>query len=178
MSAAATEELYRDNRADALALAPAPTRKWDPVAFRMEPGTQRSETERTAEAASWSHNLAGGRAGGSLAKDEPLPPPAQWGAALARTAVEVLLGVRPPQQLVRWLDEPVYRALSRRASLTARTVGLVKRPAVVKSAHATRLNEHTAEVAVVLQDGSRHRAAALRLECYHGRWLATALEIG
>ncbi|HZK05416.1 MAG TPA: Rv3235 family protein [Actinomycetaceae bacterium] len=149
------------------ALRPPPT--WDPVAFRMSGTTLRSAAERKAEAVSWTGNTGRG-----------LNPPEEWGAAVARTAIECLLGFRPVQQLVRWLDEPVYEALVRRVGLSMRE-GTGKGPRCitrVRSKHVQRVDEHTSEVSVVLHDGERCRCAALRLERYHGRWLVTALEIG
>ncbi len=144
------------------------TKTWDPVTFRMaSPTPSRAVEERDERTAGWT------------AGQRPLPEPAAWGAVVARTAIECLLGLRPVQQLSRWLDEPIYRALSRRAGLAARVLGPSRgRIASVRSQRAEWSDEHTVEVSTVLHDGQRCRAAALRLERYHGRWLVTALEIG
>lgn len=144
-----------------------PFREWDAVTFRIRNPPQRPAALRKSEARSWT---------GAAPE---LPPPAQWGAAITRAALEGLLGMRPVSELVRWLDEPIYQALSRRAGLAMRVLGPQRARLVrVRSANATLIDQHAAEVSVVLHDGTRHRAAALRLECYHGRWQVTALEIG
>lgn len=152
----------------ALVPEPAPVRAWDPIRFQMAtPPPLRAADERAAEARHWA------------GQEEPLPSPSRWGASIVRTAAECLLGIRPAVQLVRWLDEPVYEALARRADLATRVRGARRGTGVtIRSAHSLRLDDHAAEVSVVLHDGERCRAAALRLECYHGRWLVTALEIG
>ena len=145
-----------------------PARVFDPVTFRMA-GTpaQRNYAERLAESTSW------------RGANGDLPNPADRGALIARTAVECLLGLRPVQQLTRWLDEPVYDVLARKAGLTMRILGAARgQRAWIRGVHVQQPDEITAEVSVVLHDGRRCRAAALRLECFHGRWLVTALEIG
>ncbi|MDO5496110.1 MAG: Rv3235 family protein [bacterium] len=131
------------------------------------PASRRSFEQREAEAESWTR------------ASRPLPEPSDWGGAIARTAVESLLGLRPTQQLIRWIEEPLYQALARRAGLAVRVLGPARMRRVnVRSSHAEWVDEHTAEVVSVIFDGERCRAAALRLERFHGRWLVTALEIG
>lgn len=170
MSALPQSPSQRAHPAPPLAAAPqsVPLRSWDPISFRME--RIRTPEDRLAEAA------------GYATRECALPSPAHWGATIARSAIECLLGLRPHHQLLRWLDEPVYQALRRRVWLAEHLPQEDKtrppRTAYVRSAHAVRLNADTAEVSVVLHDGRRCRAAALRLERYHGRWLVTALEIG
>ncbi|MDX5400185.1 MAG: Rv3235 family protein, partial [Actinomycetes bacterium] len=103
----------------------------------------------------------------------------EWAAAIARSAVEALLGLRPANQLSRWLASPVFVALSRRAGLAGRAAE--PRPSAgvrVRSVRSEAIDEYTHEASVTLHDGTRFRAAAVRLEQYHGRWLVTALEIG
>lgn len=116
----------------------------------------------------------------SALDDTALPDPAQWAGALVRSAVEALLGLRPPAQLARWLTAELYDSLNRRASLAVRVLGrpAVARRALVRRVHVCELDPRTVEAAVVVHDGSRVRAAAVRLEVHRGRWRATALEIG
>ncbi|WP_127131817.1 Rv3235 family protein [Georgenia sp. SYP-B2076] len=111
---------------------------------------------------------------------EPLPDPAQWAGALVRSAVEALLGLRPPAQLARWLSAELYDSLNRRANLAVRVLGrpAVARRALVRRVHVCEVGPRAVEAAVVVHDGTRVRAAAVRLEVRRGRWQATALEIG
>lgn len=122
-----------------------------------------------------------------LAPDAPLPPavvpaedPAAWCGSIVRAAVEVLVGSRPTAQLGRWLTAELYDELSRRAGLAMRIKGRpgVRRQAVVRRVHVCRLSALAVEAAVVVHDGERVRAAAVRVEAHRGRWRATALEIG
>ncbi len=109
-----------------------------------------------------------------------LPPVAPWAATLARAAVEVLTGSRPTAQLARWLSADLYASLARRAGLGVRILG---RPdpalcARVRRVRCTEVRPGVHEAAVVVHDGVRIRAAAVRVETHRGRWRATALEIG
>lgn len=139
------------------------TPPWDRVRFRADVS-----------------GLAAGRVDPPPAELPELPPVAPWAGTLARAAVEVLTGSRPCAQLARWLTADLYEALVRRAGLAVRING---RPAQalcarVRRVRATEVRPGVHEVAVVVHDGVRVRAAALRVECRRGRWQATALEIG
>ena len=48
----------------------------------------------------------------------------------------------------------------------------------VRRVRVCRLSQLVAEASVVLDDGDRVRAAAIRLESHRGYWRATVLEIG
>ncbi len=109
-----------------------------------------------------------------------LPPVGPWAGTLVRAAVEVLTGSRPTAQLARWLSAELYESLARRAGLAVRILG---RPdpalcARVRRVRCTEVRPGVHEAAVVVHDGVRIRAAAVRVECHRGRWRATALEIG
>ncbi|UNX55828.1 Rv3235 family protein [Georgenia sp. TF02-10] len=125
---------------------------------------------------------AAGAAGApsTVTAEEPLPDPGRWAGALARSCVEVLLGVRPAAQLGRWLTADLYEALARRAGLAVRVLGrpVRTRPAIVRRVRVCEVAPGAVEAAVVLHDGERVRGAAVRLEVHRGRWRATALEIG
>ncbi|MGM0386852.1 MAG: Rv3235 family protein [Actinomycetota bacterium] len=148
-----------------------PAQEWDPVRFRAV-GTSQSKASAYERRAAEARPLAG-------AATPPLPEPRDWAAAVARMAAEALLGIRPANQLSRWLAGPVFVTLSRRAGLAERVAGPRRATGVqVRFVSSAAVDEFTHEASVTLHDGTRFRAAALRLEQYHGRWLVTALEIG
>ncbi len=120
---------------------------------------------------------------------QALPEPRRWAAQFVRAAVEVTAGIRPPSQLVRWTSEEVQATLARRATLAVRAARAAGRApvttprpvpcrVVVRSARACIPRDGVAEVSLVVSDGSRLRAVAVRLDGLDGRWRATALEIG
>ncbi|WP_324652622.1 Rv3235 family protein [Georgenia sp. H159] len=146
--------------APAPARGPDATRTWDRVRFSAETPAEAVDPSPS--------DLAG------------LPPVAPWAATLARAAVEVLTGSRPTAQLARWLSAELYESLARRAGLAVRVLG---RPdpalcARVRRVRCCEVRPGVHEAAVVVHDGVRIRAAAVRVECHRGRWRATALEIG
>jgi hypothetical protein len=114
------------------------------------------------------------------APDRPLPEPGLWAAQFVQAAVEVTMGLRPSNQLVRWADDEVRGLLTRRASLTGSQMsrGRACRREVVRSTRVSMPRAGVAEATVVLSDGTRARAVALRLEGLDGRWRVTALQLG
>lgn len=106
-----------------------------------------------------------------------LPDPMAWCGALVRTCVEVLLGARAPAQLARWLTADLYASLSKRAVVGQPPHGDARRVSIVK-VHTHPVDDAHYEASVVLHDGRRVRAAAIRIEVHRNRWRATALEIG
>jgi len=112
------------------------------------------------------------------------PDPSTDAPALARAialaVVEVLAGRRPVAQLARWLQPAVYERVRMRAELTVRVLGpaTAARPPVVRRARTYALEPHGLEASVVVDDGTRVRAVALRLEPRRGGWKTTALEVG
>ena len=157
---------------DAVPAAPQPRparlhelRPWDRIAFRA-PEAGSGERVPDAPPLVWPRPLL-----------QDLPDPATWCGTLVRTCVEVLLGTRPPAQLARWLTAELYEMLSHRAMAgiaqptTARRVRLLR-------VHTCAVDDTRHEASVVLHDGRRVRAAAIRIEVHRGRWRATALEIG
>ncbi len=108
-----------------------------------------------------------------------LPDPEPLCAGLVLAAVEVLTGARPAAQLVRWLTADVYAGLQRRAALALRVRGRRRTArAVVRHVRTSAPRDGVVEAAVVVWDGERVRAAALRLEGVDHRWRVTALEVG
>jgi Family of unknown function (DUF6459) len=108
-----------------------------------------------------------------------LPEPRQWAAQFVQAAVEVTTGLRPPSQLVRWTNDEVRTLLVRRAELARRTPGRTRQPrrGVVRSTRVCIPCAGVAEATVVISDGPRVRAVALRMEGTDGRWRVTALRI-
>lgn len=148
------------------ATAPVTTRErpWDRVRFTgvARPGAEDLEDERIDAATdSW-------------------PAADRLAGAVARHAVEALLGARSPAQLARWLAPALYEALSRRVGLAARLQGRPPRVShvTVRATSGSSPVPYAREVTVVLHHDGRSRAAAVRLETFRGRWRAVALEIG
>ncbi|HEX7105607.1 MAG TPA: Rv3235 family protein [Acidothermaceae bacterium] len=111
-----------------------------------------------------------------------LPEPKPWAGRLVQAIVEVMSGVRPVAQLVRWTTTDVYATMQRRIAHTelanhgargGRRLG-----AIVRSIHVDEPADGVAEVCAVVQQGARCRAVALRLEGFDGRWQCTVLQVG
>ncbi len=109
----------------------------------------------------------------------PLPDPTRLCCAVVQAAVEGLRGVRPLAQLTRWVTPEVYDRLALRARLVQdAATGPSAARAGIRRVRVCRLGDGAAEATVVVDDGRRVRAVALRVEEHRGRWRATALEIG
>jgi len=111
-----------------------------------------------------------------------LPEPKPWAGRFVQAIVEVMSGVRPVGQLVRWTTTDVYATMQRRIAHTelvnqgAR--GGRRAGAIVRSIHVDEPADGVAEVCAVVQQGARCRAVALRLEGFDGRWQCTVLQVG
>ena len=104
------------------------------------------------------------------------PEPGVWAAGLVQSVVEVLSGQRPLQQLLRWLELPIYDELGRRlrggrGGPGAPTPGL----RLVSSVHLCEPVDGVVEATVLLAGGFRAQAAAVRLEAVADRWRCTRL---
>jgi Family of unknown function (DUF6459) len=107
-----------------------------------------------------------------------LPAPRTWAGRVVQAIVEVLSGVRPATQLVRWTTEEVYEQISSRV-LAVHGVEPDGRPrGVVRSLHVSEPADGVAEVCALVRRGARSTAVALRLEGMDGRWQCTAIELG
>lgn len=105
-----------------------------------------------------------------------LPDPGDLARAIVVTTVEVLSGARPLSQLVRWLTPELYEHLADARAAQGPPTGTVRR-ASARRATVCRLADQVAEATVVVHDGRKVRAAAIRLEVHRQRWRATVLEI-
>lgn len=124
------------------------------------------------------------------ARDQPMEPSPAAGAALPEptsvccsivlVALEAMTGTRSIAQLARWVTPELYEQLAARAAVTTRAVGEGRSTArpEVRRARVCRLGQRAAEATIVVQDGPRVRAVAIRLEERRGAWRAVALEIG
>jgi hypothetical protein len=117
------------------------------------------------------------RPAGRELRDDGLPDPQEWAQRFAQVALEVAAGLRPPAQLLRWTTTGVLAGLTRRHALAQRSGGRPVRP-TVRSLHVHEPADAVCEVSVVLGDGPRVRALALRLQGEGGRWRVTAFELG
>lgn len=100
-----------------------------------------------------------------------------WAGTLAVAFAEVLAGLRPAAQLVRWTDHRVARQLQRVPTAAADRRRSRQRIQVA----SVRIDHPAADVteaAVVLRQDDRARAAALRLELRRDRWICTAATVG
>ncbi len=106
-----------------------------------------------------------------------VPDPMPACCALAQAAVEVIRGARPLAQLVRWLTPGVYDAVGRRAALGT-GVSQTGIRTTIRRVRLCRFGTDAVEATVVVDDGPRVRAVALRMELRRGAWRGVALEIG
>ena len=112
-----------------------------------------------------------------------LPDPTEWAGRIAQAVLEVMTGIRPAPQVLRWTTPEVYAVLARRGALVARrnATGRGLRPrhrVVVRRVRVCEPTDGVAEAAVVVQDGPRARAVALRLVGQDGKWRVSALQVG
>jgi hypothetical protein len=108
----------------------------------------------------------------------PLPDPTPLCCAMVQAAVEGLRGVRPLAQLTRWVSPEVYELLQLRAELVQRAGHPAASHAGIRRIRLFRIGDDVAEASVVVDDGPRVRAVAVRLEGHRGRWRAVVMEIG
>ncbi len=112
-----------------------------------------------------------------------LPDPAEWAARLTRSLLEVMTGLRPGPQLVRWTTPEVYAVVARRGALVARRAAegrapRTRHPVVVHRVRVCEPADGVAEAAVVVRHGPRVRAVAIRLVGQDGTWRVSALQVG
>ena len=114
-----------------------------------------------------------------LAARRPIPhraasaDPAALALVLARIWLEVRSGLRPFAQLSPHLAPATLRRLQ--SQLSARTGGRAGRPARVRRVVASEPAEGVCEACVLVEEGARTTALAVRLERHRGRWRVVEL---
>lgn len=155
--------------------APGPLRPV-PAPAPTAPPLLRVRARRSAEALGWQvdaeeHDDERGAVPGTDA--------GRFAHGVGLACVEVVLGRRPAAQLARWVAPHVLDSLQASAELVRRAGVLThaRRPAA-RRVRVCPVDRHTAEVCLVVDDGVRVRAVALRLEAHRGAWRVATLEIG
>jgi hypothetical protein len=116
------------------------------------------------------------------ARDD-LPDPTEWAARIVRSLLEVMTGLRPAPQVVRWTTPEVYAVVARRGALVARRAAegrgqRTRHPVAIQRVRVCEPADGVAEAAVVVRHGPRVRAVAVRLVGQDGRWRVTAVQVG
>lgn len=114
------------------------------------------------------------------ASSTPIANPRRFAGPFAQGVAEVLMGVRPPQQLAQVTTFEVLGQLERNAGrLAPRIVRGAARPRPrVSTIRLCEPAAGVAEVSAVVDTGVRRRALAMRLEAIAGRWQCTVLRVG
>jgi hypothetical protein len=118
---------------------------------------------------------SGARTTETSAEITRLADPQHWCARFTVWALETLYGQRALSQLLRWTSHDVYAALAARTT-RRRTSAAAPTPSV-RTLRICDVRPLVFEAAVVIQEGSRARALALRFEMRDKRWLCTALDV-
>lgn len=105
-----------------------------------------------------------------------LPDPRPRAAAAVRVLMEVLAGDRPARQVSGWVSASVLAGLESRVG--SRPGKNRPRQCLLRSLHLSEPSDGAAEIAAVVDTGTRCRAVALRMEGRDGRWVITALHAG
>jgi Family of unknown function (DUF6459) len=145
------------------------------------PDALRQDADRPTRPISLSRTIGDDEFGPQPTPRAQLPEPTPWAGRLVQGLLEVLVGVRPASQLVRWTTTEVYDSVQRRltrASVETRTGQARRLAEVVRSVHVSEPADGVAEICAVVAQGPRCRAVAMRLEGVDGRWQCTALQIG
>lgn len=111
-----------------------------------------------------------------------LPDPTEWVTRIGQAIVESMAGLRAPTQLVRWVLPEAYAAIAR-TSLTAQrrmasTPGRPRRRVRVRRVSTCEPANGVAEASLVIDDGPRVRALAIRLVGQDGHWRVETFQLG
>jgi hypothetical protein len=106
---------------------------------------------------------------------EGMPDVDAWVRQLVVGLVEALAGVRPPNQLIRWLDPAVFQAVCNRSRAVPQGANPI-RPAV-STVHSQSPRRGIVEATAVVRLGARFRAVTLRLRADEGRWKCAEVHV-
>ena len=170
------DTLQKETAPPELRLLPTLNQPGDTAVTTVEPPTRRRPGRRDSVEEEF---------GPQKTASTMLPAPTPWAGRLVQAMIEVVSGVRPVSQLVRWTTAPVYDELCARVARPVASTGAGSRvnvttrlAEVVRSIRVSEPGDGVAEVCAIVQQGPRCRAIALRLEGIDGRWQCTALQIG
>lgn len=111
-----------------------------------------------------------------------LPDPKEFSRGLVQVLVEVMAGLRPCTQLLRWTTTSTFEQVRLLTLPSERPGGRLSTPPqrrpVVRSIHVCEPADGVAEVSAVIAGPTRTQAMALRCEGQDGRWRLTVLETG
>lgn len=107
-----------------------------------------------------------------------LPDPEAWARRLITAVLEAMDGLRPGNQLTRWVHPDLRERIERRGILARQRKQRPGGPLVIRTIRVCEPVDGVAEVAAVIGYRARVRALALRMSGIDGRWLITALELG
>lgn len=108
----------------------------------------------------------------------PLGDPTPLACTVAKTALEVTLGLDGLEKLNRWVSTEVRLGLAKHQSLSRRAGYQVRGTVAIARVRVYRVSATAAEVSIVAREGDRIRAIAMRLQDVAGKWQATVIEIG
>lgn len=112
-----------------------------------------------------------------------LPDPRETIERLALIGCEIIAGIRPVEQIGRWVTEDVYRVVAERSIATrrnrvARAETIKSRPLIIVGLTVvTEPRDGAVEGVSLIRFGQRTRAVCVRLEGLDHRWRASALAL-
>lgn len=110
-----------------------------------------------------------------LPKRQEITNLCQWSIGLARGIMEVLLHIRPYQQLQRWLVPPLYKRLITIVERDHRTFRRESCHPV--QWHISQISETVIEACVIVAQGEGRHVVSMRLQTFKSRWIVTALDV-
>ena len=117
-----------------------------------------------------------------LNADNPLIPQeqeitnlCQWSIGLARGIMEVLLHLRPYEQLRRWLVPPLYQRLITIINRDPRSFR--REPCHPIQWHISQTSATVIESCVIIAQGEGRHVISMRLQTFKNRWIVTALDV-
>ena len=116
------------------------------------------------------------------ARRHELPDPEPLLRNLTHCVIEALAGARDLEQLARWVNDDVYRGLSKRVVLAARARRVKgqspQRPTfTIGRVTMSEPADGVVEAVVMVHQRARSRAVAIRLEGFDQRWRASAIGV-